>query len=169
MSRQIAVRMLNGGVWRMRYDQYLKTGVWRIFRARWIERHGDRCARCRRKGEELHHRTYARIGRERDDDVVLLCRQCHDTFHGRHGMDVEQTDAFCRERVHFGHRIHGWKRDLEDWSERAMPTGQRQLVWRDGRWQCLDVGEPDVKAASMKLVGASDYCARYSTRLTSTT
>lgn len=154
---KILVRMLNGGVWRMRYDQYLKTGVWRIFRARWITQHGDQVREVQGAGAmNCTTARLARIGQERDDDVVLLCRQCHDTFHGRHGMDVEQTDAFCRERVHFGHRIHGWKRDLEDWGERAMPTGQRNLVWRDGRWQCLDAGEPDVQTSSMKLVAAPE-------------
>ena len=151
----ITVRMLCGSTWRMRYDQYLKTGVWRSFRAGWIDRHGDRCARCRRKGENLHHRTYDRVGHEHDDDVVLLCRQCHETFHGRHGMDVGRTDQFCSERVRFGHRIHGWRDELEDWGERAVRRVGRDLVWSYGRWCLRDAGDPDVPPASMKLMACA--------------
>lgn len=36
----------------------------------WIGRHGD-----------LHHRTYEHLGCERNDDLIPMCRSCHDRLH----------------------------------------------------------------------------------------
>lgn len=32
---------------------------------------------------EVHHRTYERVGRERDEDLAVLCGRCHGKFHGK--------------------------------------------------------------------------------------
>jgi 5-methylcytosine-specific restriction endonuclease McrA len=31
---------------------------------------------------DLHHRSYARLGTERFNDVIPMCRRCHDRLHG---------------------------------------------------------------------------------------
>ena len=31
---------------------------------------------------EVHHLTYARLGNEADDDLIVLCPECHATAHG---------------------------------------------------------------------------------------
>ena len=36
----------------------------------WMLDHGD-----------LHHRTYGRLGNERDEDLMPMCRDCHDELH----------------------------------------------------------------------------------------
>lgn len=38
---------------------------------------------CGGKGSHVHHKTYARIGNEYDEDLELLCMFCHDRKHGR--------------------------------------------------------------------------------------
>lgn len=37
----------------------------------WTGRHGD-----------LHHRTYERLGHEAYEDLIPMCRRCHDLLHG---------------------------------------------------------------------------------------
>jgi 5-methylcytosine-specific restriction endonuclease McrA len=61
---------------------YLNSAHWRATRARAFARAGGRCQRChRRPPREVHHRTYARLGRERDRDLEALCDECHQARH----------------------------------------------------------------------------------------
>lgn len=63
------------------YLDVLYSDHWHTFRD--AVRTG-RCARCKRDGAtDLHHITYARLGHERPEDVLELCRDCHDLAHGR--------------------------------------------------------------------------------------
>jgi len=32
---------------------------------------------------EVHHNSYAHVGREAPEDLVVLCGECHATFHGK--------------------------------------------------------------------------------------
>lgn len=53
------------------------------------ERYGDHCGRCQKKFNKkryavVHHRHYRTIGFEKPvDDIVLLCRVCHEDLHVR--------------------------------------------------------------------------------------
>ena len=44
---------------------------------------GVRCQVCNTDKSILdtHHRTYERLGRELDGDLIVLCRDCHRIFH----------------------------------------------------------------------------------------
>ena len=43
---------------------------------------GHRCENCdERSSLQVHHLTYARLGREIDEDLVVLCRMCHANEH----------------------------------------------------------------------------------------
>jgi 5-methylcytosine-specific restriction endonuclease McrA len=42
-----------------------------LARARW------RCERCGAPADDVHHRTYRRLGVERLEDVEVLCASCH--------------------------------------------------------------------------------------------
>jgi len=51
--------------------------------------HGKTCAKCRKEFSSqkqlvIHHRHYRSLGKEHPDDVVVLCRPCHDSLHKRH-------------------------------------------------------------------------------------
>jgi hypothetical protein len=66
----------------MVYAEHMASPEWAAFRARIIERRGARCQRCGKTEKEagcvqVHHRTYDRLGRERDADVEVLCPDCH--------------------------------------------------------------------------------------------
>lgn len=88
-----------------RYERYLRTPKWHTTRAAAIRRAGGKCQRCGAvEGLEVHHRTYARLGRERPEDLVVLCRRCHGGAH----------DAQRYER---GLDTYGYKKYGEHWDE----------------------------------------------------
>lgn len=61
---------------------YLKTRHWQETRERVIARAGGRCEECGSPhGLEVHHKTYARLGDERPNDLEVLCRYCHAERH----------------------------------------------------------------------------------------
>ena len=67
---------------RMPYQEYLRTAHWQRQRTYALERAGQLCELCAQDHElEVHHRTYARVGFERPDDLVVLCRSCHRDHH----------------------------------------------------------------------------------------
>lgn len=68
----------------MPYDEYLQTREWKKLAARAKRRYGGKCALDEtHEAVDAHHRTYVRRGRELDNDLIPLCRECHSKFHGR--------------------------------------------------------------------------------------
>jgi hypothetical protein len=66
------------------YLAYLQSEAWKIRRAWKLDRAGHRCQICNAKGAlHVHHRTYERVGNEREDDLTVLCGDCHALFHGK--------------------------------------------------------------------------------------
>lgn len=66
------------------YGNYLGDDLWKQRRKRALFRAGYRCARCgATRNLDVHHLTYARIGAEDEDDLVVLCRRCHAAEHGK--------------------------------------------------------------------------------------
>ena len=73
-----------------RYTTWLNSPAWRRRRSRWAReerrRHGRIvCAVCarpwRERRDDLHHASYSRMGRERHEDLVAMCRPCHESVH----------------------------------------------------------------------------------------
>lgn len=65
------------------YRGYIASPEWAARRASYYENHERRCRSCGAKDKEihLHHRTYERIGREDDSDLMPLCYSCHSILH----------------------------------------------------------------------------------------
>jgi 5-methylcytosine-specific restriction endonuclease McrA len=67
----------------MTYQGYINSGSWRDNPARLAElKAADfRCRLCYASKDdaqlEVHHRTYARLGREQVGDLITLCKECH--------------------------------------------------------------------------------------------
>ena len=68
---------------KMKYSDYLQTYHWHEVRVAALDRAKYRCQVCNRKDLTLnvHHRTYERRGEELPEDVIVLCRECHELFH----------------------------------------------------------------------------------------
>lgn len=71
----------------MTYNQelhriYLSSPLWKEIRNRVISIRGEICEKCGGFGNDVHHLTYERWGGlERDDDLQILCRICHEAIH----------------------------------------------------------------------------------------
>jgi hypothetical protein len=64
------------------YKQYLRSPHWIRLKRFIFKQRGHRCEQCgQRTSVELHHLTYENVTHERECDVILLCRQCHEDFH----------------------------------------------------------------------------------------
>lgn len=61
---------------------YYLTEHWQSVKQRYYKRHPYECNKCGKTwGLHLHHKTYERLGRERDSDLMYLCRNCHQRLH----------------------------------------------------------------------------------------
>lgn len=68
----------------MPYQEYLQTPEWKETRKAALEHAHHRCQICNSSERlNVHHRTYERRGRERSDDLIVLCNSCHALYHGK--------------------------------------------------------------------------------------
>lgn len=66
----------------LNYHEYLRSDSWRRVRERKLREAGRVCSLCPSVSNlHVHHRTYERLGKERLDDLVVLCRRCHSRHH----------------------------------------------------------------------------------------
>ena len=93
------------------YTSYIQSPEWLWRREKALERAGYQCEDC---GEEwlilqVHHVRYDNLGNEQDDDLKVLCVECHDI------ADRERKRATRRDR--YNARLEGWaiKRYGEDY------------------------------------------------------
>lgn len=68
------------------YDAYLHTLHWRNKRKHIYKIRNKTCELCGAKLREhfnVHHKTYKRVGNEKDKDLMLLCEDCHHLLHSK--------------------------------------------------------------------------------------
>ena len=64
------------------YEDYLQSDVWQRTRELALEYYGSRCCLCNSNEKlNVHHRTYEHKGNERLADLIVLCRDCHASYH----------------------------------------------------------------------------------------
>lgn len=68
----------------MPYREYLETPWWQELRRSKVRAAGFRCEWCGggRRRLDVHHLTYERRGYELWEDLIVLCRACHEAEHG---------------------------------------------------------------------------------------
>lgn len=72
--------------WWAWYDRYLASPEWARKRAAALGRDRGLCCGCGVKpATQVHHLTYARVGREMLFDLVSVCDVCHDIVHAERG------------------------------------------------------------------------------------
>lgn len=86
----------------MPYRDYLKTPWWDFVHDRTLRHARNRCEMCGGAATEAHHTTYERLGHERPDDMVAVCRQCHQhiTDNGLNGVRRSTLLARRRQYLH---------------------------------------------------------------------
>lgn len=62
-----------------KYVEYVNSTAWFIRREAAIEKAEWKCQICGLYNDhlEVHHKTYARLGNERDEDLLVVCAECH--------------------------------------------------------------------------------------------
>jgi hypothetical protein len=73
------------------YDAYLTSGRWERLKVAYEKRRFKACALCGKPADNLHHNTYARLGRERLDDLTWLCSYDHWRVTNCGCMDFRKT------------------------------------------------------------------------------
>jgi hypothetical protein len=64
------------------YRAYLSTPVWKTKRLEALNHYGCKCMRCGEWGNDVHHKTYERVGGdELMEDFEIMCRECHEAHH----------------------------------------------------------------------------------------
>jgi hypothetical protein len=63
------------------YLEYLQSDHWRNLRKAALATWGDRCCNCSIPKVDVHHLRYGNLYDVSTDDLMPLCRRCHDTVH----------------------------------------------------------------------------------------
>ena len=89
--------------WRKRYKRHIGSKQWRTTKQRLLLERGAQCQRCGRGPPlTLHHKTYERFGRERDDDLELVCEECHPVADLQRAANSQARVAQRRQRGMIG-------------------------------------------------------------------
>jgi len=66
------------------YKDFLKSYIWQEKRKAIFIRRGNSCERCNsNKNLQIHHLNYDNVGNENKNDVIILCKKCHEEEHGK--------------------------------------------------------------------------------------
>lgn len=85
------------------YKAYLRSAHWDIVRRRALLRAGNQCKGCESTHIlDVHHLSYKRLWREKESDVIVLCRDCHALIHNlpRVGWSQDLIDRLVRDSPH---------------------------------------------------------------------
>ena len=64
------------------HKSYMKSMRWHLLRAKALTRDEYKCAVCQSTDTlQLHHRHYENMGCENLEDVITLCKKCHEMLH----------------------------------------------------------------------------------------
>lgn len=79
---------------RPNYKIYMKSQAWRTRKNKYFAVYGKQCAVCSshyRVG--VHHISYKNLGRELDEDLVVLCWLHHNAYHDAHGVKSNNAET----------------------------------------------------------------------------
>jgi 5-methylcytosine-specific restriction endonuclease McrA len=88
------------------YTGYISSPEWRQKAEEAKSKAGYRCQVCNRSRTEVqldaHHRTYERLGNELQEDITVLCRECHQLYEDAKKSLAKPTPESVTEPVKFG-------------------------------------------------------------------
>jgi len=63
---------------RTTYSGYIISAAWHVKCQKVLQSRGGQCEACKSgENNNVYHTTFARLGHEKDDDLVVLCDKCH--------------------------------------------------------------------------------------------
>ena len=75
---------------KFKYKDFIESEWWKKQKEDWYSRHKKRCARCKSENNiHLHHKYYPKNDRYLsliDNAFVALCKECHFSYHKKHGV-----------------------------------------------------------------------------------
>lgn len=84
------------------YLRYLQSPEWQEKRLQVLQRDKYRCVDCgARKRLEVHHTSYKRVFKEDLDDLITLCRACHEEEHSPKTQTVYVKASKLPKRINF--------------------------------------------------------------------
>lgn len=123
------------------YAKYLASPAWRQRRNAAVIRAEGRCQLCNsKKALNVHHRTYDRIGKERETDLIVLCKACHEHFHGIKDGNARHLSVYPvrprkprkartkRKRVPPGTEVFREAVEIKPWDKFALRAAEARGV-----------------------------------------
>lgn len=78
-----------------KHREYIDSDVWKARRMLYFETHSKKCSLCSSACEiDLHHINYSHLGKERDKDLLAICRTHHNMIHSyqkQHKCSVKEA------------------------------------------------------------------------------
>lgn len=78
------------------YAKYLKSNWWKERKEKYWNKHKKICFCCGLEATELHHYDYTVLGKEKDYNLIPLCRSCHQEIH-----DKVKEKKFTLKKAHY--------------------------------------------------------------------
>ena len=79
------------------YLAYLNSPAWRTRRNKALKDAGYQCQKCAaRRNLQVNHLTYERLGAEWDQDLEVLCQDCHGAHHLNEMAESESHRLFLK-------------------------------------------------------------------------
>ena len=75
------------------YEKYKKSPAWHRKRDSVKERDKSLCI-CGAQATHMHHKTYDNIGKEPLSDLVMLCKECHESIHQPYVLSDTKGKAY---------------------------------------------------------------------------
>lgn len=93
------------------YLAYLQSYEWKVVRLRKLESVNYRCERCGKPATQAHHLNYEALdfegwGKETNDDLLALCKDCHQQVHQEISADRE-AEFECRRFYAWATKVYG--------------------------------------------------------------
>lgn len=64
-------------------EAYLKSEHWKLLKRVTLQSQGRICCKCGAlKKLQIHHKTYVRLWKELQSDLMVVCVDCHKKIHG---------------------------------------------------------------------------------------
>jgi hypothetical protein len=127
---------------RVDYHQYMASREWRIKRREALASSGGVCQRCwGAPADQVHHITYARLGNERPEDLMAICRADHEYLSAVSDVDPVRLIPQVKADPVF------WKafdmipsyRDFTAETFRREPTVENEYTATIGQWLHIQI------------------------------